>query len=177
MRIAALEACRILDTSADHAFDSLVRLAAQLLDAPMALFCLVDADREWFKARVGVELSEVPRTIAFCSHTIADPHSAFVVPDATTDRRFATNPLVTGDPHIRAYAGFPVLSREELALGTFCVLDTQPRTFTDEQIDVLRSLAGQAGTLLDLRRRVAELNDLMYSRTKQPAAPELSPAT
>lgn len=164
MRLAALEACKILDTSTDEAFDSLVQLASQLLSTPMALISLVDADRQWFKARVGIDVTETPRNIAFCAHAIAEPHQSFIVPDTALDVRFASNPLVTGAPNIRSYAGIPILSREELPLGTLCVLDTGPRTFTDEQVGLLKMLAAQAAALLDLRRRAAELNDLIRIR-------------
>ena len=160
-RLAALRACKILDTSADAAFDSVVRLATQLLGAPMGLVSLLDAHRQWFKARIGVEASETSREVSFCNHAIARPREPFLVPDTLLDERFADNPLVADEPRIRSYAGVPIRSREGLPLGTLCVLDTVPRSFTDEQISQLTMLAEQTGAILDLRRRAAELNDLL----------------
>ncbi|MEQ8718647.1 MAG: EAL domain-containing protein [Acidimicrobiales bacterium] len=158
LRLAALEACRVLDTDHENAFDSLARLASRLLGTPIALISLVDAQRQWFKASIGVDVTETPRGIAFCSHAIEVPDQPFVIPDTELDDRFCTNPFVTGPPNIRAYAGIPICSREGLALGTLCVLDTAPRTFSDDDLDLLTALAEQAATLLDLRRRVAELH-------------------
>jgi len=179
MRLDALEACRVLDTSAEDAYDALVQLAARILEMPMALISLVHEDREWFKARVGVEISETSRDISFCTHAICDPHHTFMVPDASLDPRFADNPFVTGDMHLRFYAGAPIRSREDLALGTLCVLDSSPRTLTDEQLATLTLLADQAAALLDLRRRAAELNDLIRNRVEvtTPARRELAEAT
>ncbi|HEY5875286.1 MAG TPA: EAL domain-containing protein [Ilumatobacteraceae bacterium] len=161
MRLAALEACKVLDTDREAPFDSLVQLASQLLTTPMALISLIDADRQWFKARVGIEMSETARDVAICAHTIEQPKEPFVVADTSLDDRFADNPLVTASPNIRAYAGMPICSREGFALGTLCVLDSRPRVFTAEEVDLLSILAEQAGTLLDLRRRAAELHALI----------------
>ncbi|MCU1393199.1 MAG: diguanylate cyclase/phosphodiesterase with sensor(s) [Ilumatobacteraceae bacterium] len=163
-RIAALRACRIMDTSPDPAFDSLVQLAAELLTVPMALVSFVDTDRQWFKARYGVDLVETPRATSFCSHAIRHPLSPFVVADTSLDERFDANPVVTGPPHIRSYAGIPILSRESLPIGTLCVLDTVARAFTDEQLGQLSVLAEQAAALADLRRRTVELSELLYAR-------------
>ncbi len=161
-RVAALRACKILDTTADAAFDSIVLLASQLLGTPMALVSLVDSNRQWFKARVGVDVTETPRDVAFCNHAIAHPRTPFLVHDALLDDRFVDNPLVVAGPAIRAYAGIPIRSREGLPMGTLCVLDIVPRTFTDEQVQQLTMLAEQTGAILDLRRRAAELNDLLH---------------
>ncbi len=162
-RIAALEACRVLDSAAEVAFDRLVELAAKLLDSPMALVSLVDSDRQWFKARVGVELQETERDIAFCAHAIVHPEKPFVVPDARLDARFSANPLVVGEPHIRFYAGAAIYSREHLPLGTLCVLDDVPRQLTDDQAELLTMLAEQAAALLDSRRRSLELTELLHA--------------
>ncbi|MCU1359743.1 MAG: diguanylate cyclase/phosphodiesterase with sensor(s), partial [Ilumatobacteraceae bacterium] len=160
-RVAALRACKILDTTADVAFDSIVLLASQLLATPMALVSLIDSTRQWFKARVGVDITETPRDISICNQAIAHPRTPFVVNDLLLDDRFENNPLVVGGPAIRSYAGIPIRSREGLPIGTLCVLDTVPRTFTDEQVQQLTMLADQTGAMLDLRRRAAELNDLL----------------
>ncbi|MCU1390434.1 MAG: diguanylate phosphodiesterase [Ilumatobacteraceae bacterium] len=164
-RIAALRASRIMDTSADPAFDSLVHLAAQLLGVPMALVSFVDSDRQWFKARFGVDQTETQRSTSFCAHTVRHPLSPFIVTDSTLDERFETNPIVTGSPHVRSYAGVPILSREALPIGTLCVLDVVARSFTDEQISHLCVLAEQAAALADLRRRTVELSELLHGRS------------
>ncbi len=161
LRLAALEACRILDTDHEAEFDGLTRLASQLMATPMALISLIDADRQWFKARIGVDVTETSRDVSFCSHAIEHPDEPFVISDTETDDRFSANPLVTGSPNIRAYAGIPIRSREGLALGTLCVLDTTPRTFDDDALALLSTLAEQAATLLDQRRRAAELHTLI----------------
>ncbi len=172
-RLAALRACKVLDTAPEAAFDALAILASDLLGTPMALISLIDADRQWFKACVGLDLdlAETGREIAFCNYAIADPHSPFVVVDATRDERFVTNPFVVESPNIRAYAGAPIRSREDLPLGTLCVLDTRPREFTPEQLAQLTMLAAQAAALLDLRRRAEELNNLLRApaRPRRPA--------
>ena len=161
MRLAALEACKVLDTDGEAPFDSLVQLASQLLATPMALISLIDTDRQWFKARVGIEMSETARDVALCAHAIERPNELFVIADISSDDRFANNPLATAAPNIRAYAGMPIRSREGFPLGTLCVLDSSPRIFTAEEVDLLSILAEQAGTLLDLRRRAAELHALI----------------
>ena len=158
LRLAALEACAILDSSPDAAFDSLVRLAARLLSAPVAGVALVASNRQWFKAIVGLELVGTPRHLAFSTHAIKDPHDAFIVADTALDARFCDNPLVVGAPFIRSYLGMPICSREGWPLGTLSVLDVRPREFTAEEVNVLKVLALQAAALLDLRRRAGELN-------------------
>ncbi len=163
-RIAALCACKILDTSADTAFDAVVTLATQILRTPIGLVSLLDSNRQWFKARIGVDISESARDISFCNHAIVHPRDPFVVCDALLDERFVDNPFVTAPPNIRSYAGVPIRSREGLPLGTLCVLDTVPRSYSDEQISQLTLLADQTGAMLDLRRRAAELSDMLHSR-------------
>ena len=164
-RIAALRACKVLDTAPEQAFDALAQMASKLLDTPMALISLVDTDRQWFKASVGLDVEETSREIAFCSHAIADLYPPFVIADASRDERFVENPLVVEAPHIRSYAGAPIRSREDLPLGTLCVLDTRPREFSAQHLEQLTGLAEQAAALLDLRRRAEELNVLLRTRT------------
>ena len=151
-RLQALLSYDILDTACEHAFDDLARTAARLTGSPVALISLIDAERQWFKARQGFAPTETPRDQAFCGYAILDPGQQLVVPDATEDARFADNPLVTRAPNIRAYAGTPLVSPQGHALGTLCVIDTVPRRFDEEQLATLRSLAQAVGTTLELRR-------------------------
>jgi PAS domain S-box-containing protein len=154
-RLAALQRYAVLDTEPEEAFEELVRLAATICDAPIALISLLDETRQWFKARVGMEPQETPREISFCGHAIHQP-DVFIVHDAQLDPRFADNPLVTGEPRIRFYAGAPLLTPEGHALGTLCVIDRRRRVISDAQKNALRALARQVVTQLELRRQIAE---------------------
>ncbi|WP_209318341.1 PAS domain S-box protein [Falsiroseomonas selenitidurans] len=153
-RLAALRQYGVLDTAPEPGFDRLVRLAHQVFDVPMALVSLVDENRQWFKARIGIDLAETPRAIAFCNAAI-EGAAICMVPDATQDPRFADNPLVTQAPRIRFYAGAPLLTPEGLAIGTLCILDTAPRApLSAAQQDTLADLAAAAMAQLELRRQV-----------------------
>lgn len=142
-RLAALKALCVLDTGPAAAFDRITALAADLFDAPIALVSLIDADRQWFKSRHGLDVSETPRAWAFCDHAVrGGPHSCLVVPDATRDARFADNPLVTGFPDIRFYAGATLTTAEGHNLGTLCVIDIIPRPMpADRDLERLTRLA------------------------------------
>jgi two-component system sensor histidine kinase/response regulator len=156
-RLAALRAYAILDTPPEDDFEGLVRLAAAICEAPVALVSLVDEGRQWFKARVGLAASETPREHAFCAHTILRSDALFVVPDAAADARFADNPLVAGEPHIRFYAGAPLCTADGLALGALCVIDRAPRQLTPLQTQALEVLGRQVMVLLEQRHAIAEL--------------------
>ncbi|XHX77372.1 MAG: GAF domain-containing protein [Stenomitos frigidus ULC029] len=155
-RLAALHQCQILNTPAEPAFDDITRLATHLCDVPIALVSLVDADRQWFKSKVGIEVGETPREIAFCAHAILQP-DILIVPDAAADQRFTDNLLVTAEPHIRFYAGVPLITLEGHTLGTLCVIDRVPRILNPEQIEGLEILARQVVKQLELRRNLAVL--------------------
>jgi len=154
-RVAALESLDVLDTGAESNYDELTRRAAELFGAPMALISLVDTDRQWFKSRVGLRATETPREHAFCAHAIDRPEEVMVVNDASVDQRFAHNPLVTGDPNIRFYAGAPLITSSGEAIGTLCVLDTRPREIDDEGRAALQGLALEVMRRLEARRDAA----------------------
>lgn len=140
VRLSTLYALSILDTPPEARFDRITRLAMRLFDVPIALITLVDAERQWFKSCQGLDVSETPRGISFCGHAILEDR-ALVVSDALLDERFADNPLVTGEPHIRFYAGFPITAPNGSRLGTFCIIDRRPRHLNQEQLDTLRDMA------------------------------------
>lgn len=156
-RLRALHSYAVLDTEAEQAYDDLTALAAQVLGVPVALVSLIDHDRQWFKSRVGLDVSETPRSQAFCDHAIR-AQEVMVVPDAALDPRFADNPLVTGGPQIRFYAGAPLVNPEGQALGTLCIIDRQPRAFGAHQCATLAMLARQVMAQLELRKRNAALS-------------------
>ena len=163
VRLAALGRYRILDTEPERNFDDLALLASHICETPIALITLVDADRQWFKSRVGVSTAETTRAISFCTHAI-EQHDVMIVPDATQDARFRDNPQVTGDPKIRFYAGAPLITPDGHALGTLCVVDRVPRTLTPEQLEALDALRHQVEALLELRRNLAELQTALAER-------------
>lgn len=142
-RVASLKALNVLDTAAEERFDRLTRLALRLFDVPMALVSLVDEDRQWFKSAQGLNASETPRDVSFCGHVVYDSRM-LVVNDTLQDPRFADNPLVTGEPNIRFYTGYPLQDAKGQVMGTLCILDTKPREFSASDVDTLRDLAEMA---------------------------------
>ena len=151
-RLLTLLALDVLDTSPEAEFDALVRVASQVCDVPISLISLIDAERQWFKANIGLPgASETHRDVAFCSHAILND-TLLEVTDATKDIRFSDNPLVTGDPCIRFYAGAPVTMSNGHRVGTLCIIDRQPRHLDDMQRDILSSLARVAAATLEGRR-------------------------
>lgn len=163
-RLAALRSYAILDTAAEQAFDDLALLASQICGTPIALITLIDEDRQWFKARVGFDAAhETTRSVAFCAHAI-EGTGIMMVPDALADDRFRNNPLVLGSPHIRFYAGAPLITPQGHALGTLCVLDRVPRTLSDEQTRALDALRRQVEAQLELRRSLIDLQAALCER-------------
>jgi EAL domain-containing protein (putative c-di-GMP-specific phosphodiesterase class I) len=160
-RLDSLSSYRILDTPPEPSFDRLVALAARVCDAPLAAVTLVDADRQWFKAAVGLgSVTETPRAWSFCSDVVAGA-AAIVLPNVWKQSRYRDNPMVTGAPGVRAYAGVPLIGRDGLPLGTLCVIDTKPRAFDAQALEGLSILADQVVVLLEARRmdRAAGLLD------------------
>ena len=161
-RLAALQSYRILDSAAEALYDDITQLAAYICQVPIATISLVDEKRQWFKSRVGLSVQETPRDVAFCAHAILQPQP-LIVHDATQDQRFADSTLVTQEPNIRFYAGFPLLNAAGFALGTLCAIDRQPRQITAEQINAMLSLARQVMSLLEMRG----VNDRLASALEQ----------
>lgn len=151
-RLLALDSFEILDTAAEESFDGLTMLAAHVCEAPIALIGFIDAARHWVKSRHGVDITETARELSFCTHTIAGK-TLLEVADTHQDPRFADHPMVTGSPHLRFYAGVPLVTDDGHAVGTLCVMDRTPRTLSDVSRTHLKTLAGQVMNLLELRGR------------------------
>jgi anti-sigma regulatory factor (Ser/Thr protein kinase) len=162
-RLAALRKYRILDTEPERAFDDLTELASQICGTPIALISLIDADRQWFKSRVGLSIAETSRSVSFCTHAIKQ-RDLFVVPDARDSDTFRNNPFVVGENGIRFYAGASLVTSSGHALGTLCVLDKVPRTLTAEQVEALDALRRQAEAQLELRANLLELDEALKAR-------------
>jgi diguanylate cyclase (GGDEF)-like protein len=163
-RLATLRRYGILDTPAESGYDDLLSIATAICGAPMGTVSLVDAERQWFKSRVGVADQQTPRDIAFCAHTILDPDRVFEVTDAKADARFSDSPLVTGDPNIRFYAGAPLVASDGHAVGALCVMDSQPHQLTDAQRAALTALSRQVVALMELRAANAQLQHHLGER-------------
>ena len=139
-RLAGLRQLEILDTEPEERFDRVTKLARSVFNVPIALVSLVDKDRQWFKSSCGLDASETPRDISFCGHAILG-EGIFLIPNALVDSRFKDNPLVVGKPFIRFYAGIPLYLPGGLAAGTLCIIDTEPRTFSEKEQEHLKDLA------------------------------------
>jgi anti-sigma regulatory factor (Ser/Thr protein kinase) len=168
LRLSALRRYRILDTEPERSFDDLAFLAAHVCGTPMALITLVDEHRQWFKSRVGVSVTETSRAVSFCAHAI-EQQDLFIVSDTLQDERFRENPLVMDDPHIRFYAGAPLVTPDGHALGTLCVIDNRSRTLTADQRAGLEALRRQVESQLELRRNLIELDEALFVRDRAEA--------
>ena len=150
LRLAAVERAGIVDSRPEQDFDDLAKVAADILQVPVALITLLTPTKQWFKSHVGLDLKETPRSWAFCNYTVLQ-NEIFQVEDLSKDSRFATNPAVIGEPHFRFYAGSPILDSDGLALGSLCVIDMKPRALDAKQRKVLSVLAAQVAAQIKLR--------------------------
>ncbi len=172
-RLNTLRRLRIMDTATEEAWDRLTQLASKLCKTPISLVSLVGEKRQWFKSRVGLEAQETPKEYAFCAHAILE-NDPFVVPDTHRDQRFLDNPLVTGDPNIRFYAGAPISAPDGTKMGTICVIDREPRDLDEFQLEGLRVIAEMANQLLTTRAGAIVLQDALESLALE-ALDETSP--
>jgi len=156
-RVDALKRHGLLDTPPDPAFDAVTKAAKTAFDVPIALVSLVDETRQWFKSCIGLDVRETARDISFCTHAIGQS-DVYVVPDAAADPTFASNPLVTGAPYIRFYAGAPLVDADGFALGTLCVIDTEPRRFPASDRALLTALGRCALSAIELHSKTVLLD-------------------
>lgn len=162
-RIRKLQELGILDTLEEQAYDDLTRLAAEICNTPIALVSLVDSDRQWFKSHHGLDARETPREFAFCAHAILGD-DIFVVEDSSKDQRFFDNPLATGEPHVKFYAGAPLIMSDNSRLGTLCVIGGESRNISATQKEALAALARQVVSQLELRIKIKDLQALDHAK-------------
>jgi signal transduction histidine kinase len=159
-RIKSLKSYLVLDTEAEEEIDNLTQLASEICETPITLVSLIDENRQWFKSKVGLEVNETSRDIAFCAHAINKTDGLLIVEDARTDKRFFDNPLVTNHPNVIFYAGVVLKSDEDLPLGTLCVIDNVPRKLSDKQIRSLKMISKQIMTLLNYKKSLRKQEEL-----------------
>ena len=164
-RLLDLYRTKLLDTPEEKEFNEIVMLASEVCDMPISLITLVDVNRQWFKARIGLDATETNRDVSFCGHAILQD-DIFEVPDASLDVRFSDNPLVADDPSIRFYAGMPLVTNNGNRLGTLCVIDRMPRTLTDKQRFALKVLAGNVIKIAELRMKNKQLHAITETQKR-----------
>lgn len=170
-RLHELATLDLLDTPAEKEFEDIVELAARVCGVPISLVSLVAEDRQWFKARTGLDVPQTSRSVSFCAHALQQ-NDIFLVKDAAADERFAENPLVTGDPRIRFYAGAPLVSPKGYKLGTLCIIDNKPRELNWEQAVILKTLANQVSKLIELRQKDRLVHQLQTEANRKNEAIE-----
>lgn len=159
-RLETLRAYHILDTLPEKEYDDIVKLASEICDVPISLISLVDEDRCWFKARVGLSQEEAPRKIAYAAHAVLQPDEPTIIEDALQDERFFDCPLVLNNPPMRFYVGTPLVTKDRHVLGTLCVIDTKPRRLSQQQIRTLKILAASVVNHFELKKKLAEVEEL-----------------
>jgi len=169
-RLLALQSYEIMDSGQEPRYDDIALLASRICRTPIALITLIDERRQWFKSRIGLDRTELPRELGFCAHAIVEPDKVLTVVDARLDDRFASTPLVIGDPHVRFYAGAPLVSADGHSLGTLCVIDREPRNLEPDQKDALLALSRQVVALMEERRTSAALRAALQSQTRSEAS-------
>ena len=148
LRLMTLDRYQVLDTEAEQCFDDITKLASVICNTPISLVSLIDSNRQWFKSKVGLEANETSRDISFCGHAILKD-DVFIVENALLDDRFSDNPLVVGEPSIRFYAGAPLKTSKGYKIGTLCIIDSQPREFRQQDIEILEKVASDIVFLID----------------------------
>lgn len=166
-RLEELKSYDIMDSIHEEDFDNLTKLASEICGTKISLVSLLDDKRQWFKSKHGTEVDETPKEFGFCSHAIHQPQEVFLIEDARNDERFHDNPLVTGDPNVVFYAGMPLVTSTGVALGTLCVIDDQPKTLNEAQINALKTLSKQAMRLMELRKKTIEVQQANRFLTKK----------
>ena len=159
-RIESLKSYLVLDTESEEEIDNLTQLASEICETPISLVSLIDENRQWFKSKIGLEVNETSRDVAFCAHAINEKDDLFIIEDARKDKRFFDNPLVTSDPYVIFYAGVVLKSDEDLPLGTLCVIDNSPRKLSDKQIRSLKTISKQIMNLLNYKKSMHKQEEL-----------------
>ncbi len=159
-RIESLKSYLVLDTESEEEIDNLTQLASEICETPISLVSLIDENRQWFKSKIGLEVNETSRDVAFCAHAINEKDDLFIIEDARKDKRFFDNPLVTSDPYVIFYAAVVLKSDEDLPLGTLCVIDNSPRKLSDKQIRSLKTISKQIMNLLNYKKSMHKQEEL-----------------
>lgn len=164
-RLVAVNSLRLLDSSNDIELDALVKLAAKVFEVPISTVTIIDSDRQWFKAAVGLSVKETPKEVSFCTVAI-EQNKPLIINDTSKDVRFQNNPLLKRNPNLAFYAGVPLHTSDNYAIGTFCIMDSRPREFTKEQVEILQIMANQVMNLLELKLERNKYRDLMLYKDR-----------